>query len=83
MRTPFGITPLMFAAAFGMVGVMRALVVKGAEVDALDEDGETALLYAVRKKQEDEALYLLEEAGAAWEVEGQRTQCLAVAAFSV
>ena len=61
-----GTTPLMAAAGRGMVGMARALVEKGADVDAVDEKGRTALGYAIKSPREECALWLLEEAGASW-----------------
>jgi ankyrin repeat protein len=63
-RGQHGVTPLIFAAAEGMVEVVKALVAKGAEVDAEDEFGQTAITFALVKGHESTALYLLEEARA-------------------
>lgn len=64
----FGNTPLSIAADKGLVPVLKALVAKGADLDALDGDREHPqgmLVHAIRNEQEEAALYLL-EAGAPW-----------------
>jgi ankyrin repeat protein len=63
-----GFTPLMLAARGGQTRIIKALVARGADVDARDERGVCVLVHAAVKKEEDAALYLLEEAGAAWDV---------------
>jgi ankyrin repeat protein len=75
-----GATALMLATKEGMVETMKALVAKGAQVEAVSEDGHTALIYAAAEEQEDAALYLLEEAGAAWDVGGEEYNALSAAA---
>ena len=80
-----GWTPLMAAAGRGMVGVVRTLVEKGADVHAMDTGGRTALGYARKSKQEESAAWLLEEAGASWRathsfVDGKRATMQEVAA---
>ncbi len=47
--TPLG--KLQFAAAQGQVDEVRALLARGLPVDGLDEEGETALMKAVRANQ--------------------------------
>lgn len=74
-------TPLMLAAMRGLLGVVKALVGKGARVDAVDRDYHTALSSAISSREEEIALYLLEEAGASWRVaveseEGRRITLL-------
>jgi ankyrin repeat protein len=41
------VTPLMEAAVLGDVAKIRQLISEGAEIDARDSDGDTALVYAV------------------------------------
>jgi ankyrin repeat protein len=53
-------TPLMFAASCGMIGVMKALVRKGAQLHTRDTRGRTALLNAMVHQQEEAALWLVE-----------------------
>lgn len=65
-REAFKQTPLMLAAVSGLLGVVKALVGKGMEVDAVDKLGETALAHAMFAKEEGCTVYLLEEAGASW-----------------
>lgn len=60
-----GPTPLMLATTRSL-GVLKALVGKGVEVDAVDDRGWTAIVYAMCAKEEERALYLLKEAGALW-----------------
>ena len=60
-----GHTPLMLAARRGMVNVLRVLVAKGANVNAKNEQGLTALHAALCQQQEAAALYLVEEAATA------------------
>ena len=60
-----GGTPLMLAAKHGMVGVLRALVAKCANVNAKSKAGSTALEIAIRHGQEKAALYLVEKAAVA------------------
>ena len=54
-----GKTQLMFWAAVGDTGHVRTLILRGADVDAVDEDGDSALLYAVSKGHRDVAELLL------------------------
>lgn len=54
-----GKTPLMFWAAVGDVTNVRVLIMRGAEVNAVDHDGDTALLYAISKGHLDIAELLL------------------------
>lgn len=64
----FGNTTLSIAGDKGLVPVLKALVAKGADLDALDGDREHpqgVLVHAIRNEQEEAALYLL-EAGAPW-----------------
>ena len=63
--TPRGDTPFVVAAALGRMDVLRALVTKGADVNAKNEGGLSALHAAIQEGQEEAALYLIEEAAAA------------------
>ena len=60
-----GVTPLMLASQRGMLTVMIALVQTGAEVEAKDCHGQTALVHAVLGGKESAALWLIETARAA------------------
>lgn len=62
----------MIAARSGNVEIVRALIASGADLDAKDPDGDTALTIA-GKAGKHEIIYLLENAGA------KRTQDLIVA----
>lgn len=44
-----GITPLMRAAEFGDVSVVEKMVLAGADVNAKDENGWTALMYSAKE----------------------------------
>ena len=44
-----GRTPLMLAAYEGHIGRVRAMLERGADVNARDEDGDTALMFAAFK----------------------------------
>ena len=57
----YGKTPLMVAAANGMVRVMEALVDNGADMEERNEDGEQALHVAVDNRQEAAALFLIQK----------------------
>jgi ankyrin repeat protein/mono/diheme cytochrome c family protein len=46
-KGPGGATPLMYAALYGDVASVRALTERGADVNAADEAGATALMWAV------------------------------------
>jgi hypothetical protein len=59
-----GRTPLIMAASAGHLAVVRCLVECGAEVGAVDTDGNTALLKSARFGQCGTTQYLLEGAGA-------------------
>jgi ankyrin repeat protein len=54
-------TPLMFAAREGALDATRALIESGADLDAVDPDGTTALSYAVINAQFDVAALLIEK----------------------
>lgn len=80
-------TPLILAAGSGLLGVVKALVGEGVEVDAVDKLGGTALAYAVAAREEECALYLLQEAGASWggtvrDERGEKSNMLGIAILS-
>lgn len=56
---PKGATPLILASIGGMKGVIQELLKKGANIQAFDNDGNTALMHACMAKHEDTALLLL------------------------
>ena len=53
-------TPLTLAAAKGNWNVVRELIYYGCDIEALDENGNTALVYAVKQGKLDEIDYLLD-----------------------
>jgi hypothetical protein len=59
-----GEMPLSIAASMGNRGVVRGLVHLGARLEAVDRDGDTALLVGARNGHYATVRYLLEEAGA-------------------
>ncbi|CAM9577804.1 unnamed protein product [Pylaiella littoralis] len=63
-----GVTSLMVAAVGGHMDVMRALVEGGADVRAVDDQGMSALLNAVKGNFGDAASYLVEKGGDANDV---------------
>lgn len=65
LRGPEGITPLISAAQDGLLRVMRALVARGADVDAMVRCY-PAIVIATIERQEEASVYLIEEAGASW-----------------
>jgi ankyrin repeat protein len=77
-----GFTPLMFAAGTGMLAVMKALIAKGADVNAVNQKQESALIIAMANEQEEAALYLVEQARATWDMGGEERTPLAFAAKS-
>ncbi len=52
-RTPMNQTPLMAAAAAGNAGLVEALLARGADVDAVDHTGRSALHWALAAAFED------------------------------
>ena len=58
-------TALTLVAFFGDIAMMQALVGKGADLNAKNEEGATPLHAAIQGGQEEAALYLVEEAAAA------------------
>lgn len=72
-RANDGATPLILAAQRGMMEVMRALVAKGVDLEVVDRDTKTALIHVTQttvKHGEGAAIYLVQEAGKAWEIAG-------------
>ncbi len=63
-----GVTPLMLAAKEGNDWVVRTLLQAGADVNARDKDGWTALMYAVRYQNSSGIVSLLRDGGAALRV---------------
>nr|AHN85644.1 hypothetical protein [Nannocystis pusilla] len=63
-NVPFaGQTPLMKAAAFGSMALVKRLIAAGARVDAVDEAGKNAAAYARSKRRKEVAEYLAGLAG--------------------
>ncbi|MFY0539436.1 ankyrin repeat domain-containing protein [Nannocystis pusilla] len=54
----YGTTPLMMAAAFGSMALVKRLLAAGARVDAVDEKGKTAAAYAKSKRRKEIAEFL-------------------------
>ncbi|MEM3364788.1 MAG: ankyrin repeat domain-containing protein [Candidatus Micrarchaeia archaeon] len=63
MRNPLGETPLMVASYFGMCGVIKEIIIKGAELNARNLYRMTALMCAAQGGSEN-AVALLISAGA-------------------
>lgn len=59
VKTPYGTTPLMLAAARGQDGVINFLLANGVNINEVDDDNGTALNYAVVSKQVDSASLLI------------------------
>lgn len=59
----FGYTPLIVAARQGHIDIVQILLERGADVEATDNYGSTALYWA-KKNQREEIVQLLLEAGA-------------------
>lgn len=57
-RTSTGMTPLMSAAASGEIEVVRFLISRSANLNALDNQGWTALEHAKRNNHQDLASFL-------------------------
>ena len=72
-RTRGGITPLMGAAARGHLDVLTALLIRRVDINAVDEEGQTALTWAVMHEQK-EALHLLLDEGADVNLAGENRQ---------
>ena len=68
-------TPLMIAAAHCTLQVVRALVAKGADMNALDDKGMTAVVGAVAAGHAETATFLV-TAGADWDITVPITGCL-------
>ncbi|HZO99319.1 MAG TPA: ankyrin repeat domain-containing protein, partial [Terriglobia bacterium] len=58
-----GSTPLMIAAMHGIPVIVQALLAQGADVNAKDKEGATALAIATERKKT-EVVKLLQQAGA-------------------
>jgi len=58
-----GVTPLMLACFKGFDTVVTALIKKGADVNRVDKDGTTALIYACRASEAKIAMALLDVEG--------------------
>ena len=58
-RDSKGKTPLMLASKHGLVEVMAALMVRGANVEAVDNDGHRALHHAINNEETQAVLFLL------------------------
>nr|WP_276603753.1 ankyrin repeat domain-containing protein [Nannocystis pusilla] len=54
----YGETPLMKAAAFGSMAIVKRLIAAGARVDAVDEKGKTAAAHAKSKRRKEVAEFL-------------------------
>lgn len=52
-RTPVGATPLMMAARAGNVALIEELLARGADVDIVDEFGQTAWLHAASRAMDE------------------------------
>ncbi len=63
-----GITPLMLAAKEGNDWAVRKLLEAGADANARDKDGWTALMYAVRYQNSSDIVTLLKDGGASLRV---------------
>lgn len=80
---PGGVSPLMVAAARGSISIMKALVAKGARVDGQDDEGKTAVAFATYASEEEAAVYLIEEAGAPWQLAPRKKLSAVVQAAAV
>lgn len=79
---PEGVFALTSAAQDGMLRVMRALMAKGADVDAVDDHGFPVIMFAFNARQEAAAVYLIEEAGASWKMPDPRYSLYQMASFN-
>jgi ankyrin repeat protein len=59
IRLPAGVTPLYLAAGLGYLDLVTLLLAKGADVNVKDENGETALDFAIKAKRTEIADLLL------------------------
>ena len=53
-----GSTPLMLAARYNKVEILKVLIANGAKADAKDDNGKTALQYAVNSNATEAVAYL-------------------------
>ncbi len=58
------VTPLMLAAQYGRLEIAKALIADGAKVNAVDDLGKTALIYACENNGDDSLIAALLDAGA-------------------
>ena len=68
IKTSYGFTPLMLATSIGSVRIVKKLIEKGADVDAQDNDGNTAFIKGINTRygfNEQEVGELI-KAGADW-----------------
>lgn len=79
-----GVTPLMLAAKEGNDWAVKMLLKAGADVNARDKEGWTALMYAVRYQNSSDIVSLLRDGGAALRVRNihNSTPLLLSAAYS-
>lgn len=57
----YGWTPLMFAASEGHIDILDILLDYGADIDARDNDGYSALMHAIDRREIDAAEFLIKE----------------------
>jgi len=75
------LTPLMVASAQGNINGIQSLLRAGADTNAQDKDGQTALMHAVRKSKL-EVVHILLDAGADMEiVNGKGQTALSIAVY--
>ena len=63
----FGVSALMLASSKGYIEVVELLVNRGADMDAVDYEGLTALWYARRANHPDVMAFLQERGAKAWQ----------------
>jgi ankyrin repeat protein len=74
-------TPIMYCAAYGDAEIAQILVAEGADVNARDDHGKTAVDYAVEYKKI-EVLAVLRKAGALVSYTGEKTTDMTLAILS-